>query len=63
MEFMTGVGFLLIAGALFRFVFKKLRAPVPGCWAMDVSQNLSVLSILALGVIGLAFMLQSLLAG
>ena len=61
LELLVGALSLLAASMLFHFAYVRIRIPGSTMFKSDVAQNALLLSVLALGVIGLAYLSMSLL--
>jgi hypothetical protein len=61
LELLGGALSLLAASMLFHYAYVKIRTPGSTMFESDVAQNALVLSVLWLGVIGLAYPSISLL--
>ena len=63
LELAVGALSVLAAGMLFYYGYTKIRSPGSIMFKTDAAQNLLVLSIIALGVLGVAYLSMSLLRG
>ena len=63
LEIAVGALSVLAASMLFYYGFKKIRTPGSTMFKTDAAQNILVLSVIALGVLGVAYLSMSLLRG
>ena len=61
LELLVGALSLMAAGMLFRYAYVKIRTPGSTMFESDVAQNAVMLSVVALGVLGVAYLSMSLL--
>ena len=63
LELLVGALSLLAAVMLFRYAYVKIRTPGSTMFQSDAAQNVLVLSVVALSVLGVAYLSMSLLRG